>query len=119
MTMTHDHLHAQFDRAGCILEGVAQLKQRIAELERRDTEHTVHIAKMNAYIRELEEAQRWHKFSEEKPEYHQWILVHCPNHSEFTSGFELRRWDEGLKFDVEIQEMYDNWMPLPKAPEEE
>ena len=38
MTMTHDHLHAQFDRAGCILEGVAKLKERIAELENENKE---------------------------------------------------------------------------------
>lgn len=43
MTMTHDHLHAQSN------DEVATLKARIAELERMDTEHTVQIAKMNAY----------------------------------------------------------------------
>ena len=44
-----------------------RLKSCIAELERRDTEHTVQISKMNAYIRELEKAQKWRKCSEEKP----------------------------------------------------
>ena len=51
--INHDMMHAQFDQAGRIIEGVAQLKQRIAELERMNTEHTVQIAKMNAYIREF------------------------------------------------------------------
>ena len=69
-------------------------------------------------VDQLEEAQRWRKFSEEKPEHHQWILVFYPNHSQFTTGVELRRWDDGCKFDVEEQELYDKWMPLPSAPKE-
>lgn len=65
-------------------------------------------------IKELEESQRWRKFSEEKPEKDQWCLVyhegeidadhytdHCNNHCRFV--------------------MYGNyvthWMPLPKEPE--
>lgn len=70
-------------------------------------------------VDQLEEAQRWRKFSEEKPEHHQWILVFYPNHSQFTTGVELRRWDNGCKFDVEEQELYDKWMPLPSAPKED
>lgn len=69
-------------------------------------------------IAELKEERRWRKFSEEKPEHHQWILVFYPNHSQFTTGVELRRWDDGCKFDVEEQELYDKWMPLPSAPKE-
>lgn len=69
-------------------------------------------------VDQLEEAQRWRKFSEEKPERHQWILVFYPNHSQFTTGVEVRRWDDGCKFDVEEQELYDKWMPLPSAPKE-
>lgn len=61
--------------------------------------------------------KRWRKFSEEKPEHHQWILVFYPNHSKFTTGVELRRWDDGCKYDVEVQEIYDKWMPLPEPPE--
>jgi len=37
------------------LEEYESLKRENAELKLRDTEHTVHIAKMNARIRELEE----------------------------------------------------------------
>lgn len=70
-------------------------------------------------IAELKDALRWRKFSEEKPEHHQWILVFYPNHSQFTTGVELRRWDDGCKFDVEEQELYDKWMPLPSAPKED
>ncbi|MBO7512602.1 MAG: hypothetical protein J6T54_06500 [Fibrobacter sp.] len=64
-------------------------------------------------IAELKEAQRWRKFSEEKPEHHQRILVCSRDYKT-----ELRRWDEGCKFDVETQEIYTHWMPLPKEPED-
>ena len=66
---------------------------------------------------EIAMMKRWRKFSEEKPEHHQWILVFYPNHSQFTTGVELRRWDDGCKFDVEVQEVYDKWMPSPEPPE--
>ena len=64
-------------------------------------------------IAELKEAQRWREFSEEKPKHHQRILVCSRDYKT-----ELRRWDEGCKFDVEVQEIYTHWMPLPKEPEE-
>ena len=55
-----------------------RMKARITELEKENAElkeqyrdmdvtHTVHIAKMNALIEELEESQRWRKCSEEMP----------------------------------------------------
>ena len=96
-----------------------RINSRIAELEQINTENTLQIAKMNGYIHHLEEERRWRKFSEEKPEHHQWILVYYPNHSQFTTGVELRRWDEGCKYDVEVQEIYEKWMPLPSAPKED
>lgn len=74
--------------------------------------------RINSRIAELEEERRWRKFSEEKPKEKQWILVFYPNHSQFTTGVELRRWDEGCKYDVEEQEIYEKWMPLPSAPKE-
>lgn len=75
--------------------------------------------RINSRIAELEEERRWRKFSEEKPKEKQWILVFYPNHSQFTTGVELRRWDNGCKYDVEVQEIYEKWMPLPSAPKEE
>ena len=68
-------------------------------------------------IAELEEAQHWRKFSEERPKDKQWILVFVENPSKYGTYIELRRWDMGCKFDVEEQELYTLWMPLPKAPE--
>lgn len=112
MAIELHHLHPGHD------DELSRLKERIAELERMDTEHTLQIAKMNGYIHHLEEERRWRKFSEEKPERHQWIHVFNPNHSQFTTGIELRRWDNGCKYDVEFQEIYTVWMPLPSAPKE-
>ena len=68
-------------------------------------------------ISKLKEAQRWRMFSEEKPEHHQYILVFMNNGRTATCNIELRRWDDGCKFDVEMQELYTHWMPLPKEPE--
>ena len=77
------------------------------------------IAKMNCYISHLEEERRWRKFSEEKPKYKEWILVFVENPSEYGTYIELRRWDTTCKFDVEDQELYTKWMPLPLSPKEE
>lgn len=70
-------------------------------------------------IARLLEERRWRKFSEEKPKENQWILVFVENPSKYGTYMELRRWDMGLKFDVEIQELYTLWMPLPSAPKED
>lgn len=64
-------------------------------------------------IKNLKNALRWREFSEEKPEHHQRILVYSRDYKT-----ELRRWDEGCKFYVEVQEIYTHWMPLPKEPED-
>ena len=72
MAIELHHLHPGHD------DDLSRLKARIAELEKENAElkeqyrdmdvtHTVHIANMNALIEELEESQRWRKFSEEKP----------------------------------------------------
>ena len=62
MALELHHLHPGHD------DELKRLKERIAELERMDTEHTLQIAKMNGYIRHLEEERRWRKFPDEKPE---------------------------------------------------
>lgn len=77
------------------------------------------IAELKARIAELEEERRWRKFSEEKPKQKQWVLVFVENPSRYGTYIELRRWDVTMQFDVENQEMYTKWMPLPKAPTEE
>lgn len=70
-------------------------------------------------IAKLLDERRWRKFSEEKPDDKQWILVFHPNHSQFTTGVELRRWDLSCKFDVENFGLYTLWMPQPSAPKED
>ena len=101
----HLNTHEMMEQAGKVLDGVVRLKARIVELEKE--------------IAELKEAQRWRKFSEEKPEEKQWILVFVENPSEYGTYIELRRWDLCCKFYVENQELYTKWMPLPSAPKEE
>ncbi|MBR6317279.1 MAG: hypothetical protein IKR75_02505, partial [Fibrobacter sp.] len=101
----HLNTHGMMEQAGKVLDGVVRLKERIAELEKENAE--------------LKEAQRWRKFSEEKPKEKQWILVFVENPSRYGTYIELRRWDITLKFDVENQELYTKWMPLPLAPKEE
>ena len=51
----HLNTHGMMEQACDVLDGVVRLKERIAELERMDTEHTLQIAKMNGYINHLEE----------------------------------------------------------------
>lgn len=73
----------------------------------------------SAVIAKLLDDRRWRKFSEEKPKENQWILVFVENPSKYGTYMELRRWDMGLKFDVETQELYNLWMPQPPAPKED
>lgn len=85
----------------------------IAELEEK---HKMEVEQLLIEIAELKEAQRWRKFSEEKPEHHQNILALMNNYRTATCNIELRRWDDGCKYDVEMQELYTHWIPLPKEP---
>lgn len=107
------------------------MKARIAELEKENAElkeqyrdmdvtHTVHIAKMNALIEELEESQRWRKFSEEKPDEEQFVLAWLTEDGK--RGFFLTSCFIGGKFLIGedphgCKPTY--WMPLPSAPKEE
>lgn len=75
------------------------------------------IAEKDKEIAELKEECRWRKFSEEKPKHHQYVLVLLNNNGVAECNTELRRWDNGLKFDVEFQDLYLLWQPLPKEPE--
>lgn len=96
--------YTRTDADNVIAEKDAEIAQLQAMLEER-----------NKQIGELKEERRWRKFSEEKPEHHQDILCYCPR-AKFCK-VALRRWDEGMKFDVFEQYLYTHWMPLPKAPE--
>ena len=69
-------------------------------------------------IAELEEERRWRKFKDEKPEEKQWILVYY-GYENNGCRIELRRWDNGCQYDVDFQEIYTHWMPLPSDPKEE
>ena len=139
MAIELHHLHPGHD------DDLSRLKARIAELEKENAElkeqyrnmdvtHTVHIAKMNALIEELEESQRWRKFPEEKPEkdglYD--VVAIYPGDSEYDR--ELCDYSTEEEAFGELEEMYADgekegecfiesdvkwWKPLPIAPKEE
>ena len=89
----------------CVLRDF--LCQAIDQVDEKDKE-----------IAELEEERRWRKFPDEKPNEKQWILVYY-GYENNGCRIDLRRWDKGCKYDVEIQELYTHWLPLPSAPKEE
>lgn len=65
----------------------------------------------------LKEAQRWRIFKDEKPEHHQWIEACFCEDMERQPRIDIRRWDDGMKYDVFDKELYIGWRPLPKAPD--
>lgn len=89
------------------------------ELHHLHPGHDNELMRLKERIAELEEERLWRKFSEEKPKEKQWILVFVENPSKYGTYVELRRWDASLKFDVEDQELYTKWLPLPPATKEE
>ena len=145
----HLNTHGMMEQACNVLDGVVRLKERIAELEKENAElkeqyrdmdvtHTVHIAKMNALIEELEESQRWRKFSEEKPEGEGDYLVMARYPDDDELHIEICLYDMGSEdfghyerryagsgnsfggFDGEewVTHNVSFWLPLPKAMEE-
>lgn len=114
MAIELQHLHPSHD------DELLRLKERIAELERMDTEHTVQIAKMNGYISHLEEERRWRKCSEEKPYEEQFVLAWLTEDGK--RGFFLTSYFIGGEFLIGedphgCKPTY--WMPLPSAPKED
>ena len=88
------------------------------ELHHLHPGHDDELLRLKERIAELEDERRWRKFPDEKPKYKQWILVFVENPSNYGTYIELRRWDTTCKFDVENQELYTKWLPLPAAPKE-
>ena len=84
---------------------VAKLKYRIAELETLN--------------HDLEEERRWRKFSEEKPNDKQVVLVHGDNWFETAIYHDNGSIDFGddIHFSNIIETPY--WMPLPSAPKDQ
>jgi hypothetical protein len=86
----HLNTHGMMEQACDVLDGVAKLKARIAELE---------------------EERRWRKFSEEKPkEDTKFIVVN-------EKGFIQCCYYSPILKEFQIPVTY--WMPLPSAPKEE
>lgn len=123
MTLQLHHLHTDGPKPlykKITADEYERMTNRIAELERMDTEHTLQIAKMNAYIRELDEKIRWRKVSEEKPDNGQevlvWLTADGPHGFVLTSTYIDSQWyygedPQGCK--------PSHWMQLPTKPTEE
>ena len=112
--ITTDELFPQAN-AGVLYYEKSEADKVIADLEES---HKKEVEQLLMEIVKLKEERRWRKFPDEKPKYKQWILVFVENPSNYGTYIELRRWDTTCKFDVENQELYTKWLPLPSAPKE-
>ena len=88
------------------------------ELHHLHPGHDDELTRMKARIAELEEERRWRKFSEEKPNDKQVVLVHGDNWFETAIYHDDSSIDFGddIHFSNIIETPY--WMPLPSAPKE-
>lgn len=111
MAIELHHLHTAHD------DELSRLKARIAELERKETEHTLQIAKMNGYINHLEEERRWRKFPDEKPSEEGHYII-CGS-SGFRNADKWTYCKDRQKMDFSFYSYgVKYWMPLPSAPKE-
>ena len=83
------------------------------------TSHDDELTRLKARIAELEEERRWRKFSEEKPNDKQVVLVHGDNWFETAIYHD----DGSIDFgdDIHFSNITETpyWMPVPSAPKEE
>ena len=123
----HLNTHGMMEQAGKVLDGVARLKARIAELEQNLSE--IQSQKMQleddvALLRrnnaELKEAQRWRKFSEEKPTEEMEGEDFIVSNGYYSVVCEWRGYLNNEPFcgDKNCDDV-KYWMPLPSAPKEE
>lgn len=89
------------------------------ELHHLHPSHDDELTRLKARIAELEEERRWRKFSEEKPNDKQVVLVHGDNWFETAIYHDDGSIDFGddIHFSNIIETPY--WMPAPSAPKEE
>ena len=88
------------------------------ELHHLHPGHDDELTRMKARIAELEEERRWRKFSEEKPNNKQVVLVHGEEWFETAIYHDNGSIDFGddIHFSNITETPY--WMPLPSAPKE-
>ena len=81
--------------------------------------HDDELTRLKARIAELEVERRWRKFSEEKPNDKQVVLVYGDNWFETAFYHDDGSIDFGddIHFSNIIETPY--WMPVPSAPKEE
>lgn len=85
---------------------INEFKARIAELEKENAE--------------LKEAQRWRKFSDEKPKWGEEVLVLDKEGDQHIVRFSHdMKWISWGKMNTCESDCIVYWMPLPSAPKEE
>ena len=89
------------------------------ELHHLHPSHDDELSRLKARIAELEEERRWRKFTDEKPNDKQVVLVHGDNWFETAIYHDDGSIDFGddIHFSNIIETPY--WMPVPSAPKEE
>ena len=122
----HLNTHGMMEHAGDVLDGVVRLKERIAELEQNLSE--IQSQKMQleddvALLRrnnaELKEAQRWRKFSEEKPTEKMEGVDFIVSNGYYSVVCEWRGyWNNDPFCGDKNCDVVKYWKPLTQAPKE-
>lgn len=127
MAIELQHLHPSHD------DELLRLKSRIAELEKENAELKYKLEgaenetnywcnNLKVKIAELKKAQRWRKFSEEKPPKYTWCLVsgksQMGNYIVIRDFFEEDDWAENPNLDDDTLDI-EYWMPLPSEPKKD
>ena len=117
--LEYEALKAENKSLHALLQG-APKQQPNAEIDTLTSEVKA-LREMNIKAQQeiatLKENQRWRNFKDELPEHHQWIEACFCEYRVRRPKIDIRRWDNGMKYDVFDQELYIGWRPLPKAPE--
>ena len=94
----HLNTHWMMEQAGNVLDGVARLKARIAELE---------------------EERRWRKFPDEKPKWGEEVIVVDDARKKYIVRFSYdMKWISWGNMNTCESKYVKYWKPLPSAPKE-
>jgi len=130
----HLNTHGMMEQAGNVLDGVARLKARIAELEKENqtlaedvsdkiesiTELMELVEKYKSEKAELEEERRWRKFPDEKPRWGEEVIVVDDASKQYIVRFSYdMKWISWGNMNTCESKYVKYWMPLPSAPKEE
>lgn len=120
----HLNTHGMMEQACDVLDGVVRLKERIAELEKENSE----LRSKNEWLlyaladaeTDLAESQRWRKFSEEKPSEEMEGEDFLVSNGYYSVVCEWRGyWNNDPFCGNKNCDVVKYWKPLPSAPKEE